>query len=149
MMPQCSYPPHWPGHQRRLANCDWMPASYTSGQPSYSWKHPTCWASSQRSYIFSSTPCHGTWTPAPVSARLSTGCECTTSRIETPIWARPTTTHQFIWQQHTCGAMGASPMEGEVVGQPYETPYFHPRHRHPPSRNDPSKKNLGPAWPPP
>jgi len=38
---QCSYPPHRP-HQRRLANCDWMPASYTSGQPSNSRRHPTC-----------------------------------------------------------------------------------------------------------
>jgi len=27
-------------------------------------------------------------------------------------------------------------MEGGVVGEPYETPYFHPRHRHPPSWND-------------
>jgi len=24
------------------------------------------------------------------------------------------------------GHMGGSPMEGGVVGQPYETPYFHP-----------------------
>ena len=29
-----SYPPRRPRHQRRLANWDWMPASYTSGQPS-------------------------------------------------------------------------------------------------------------------
>ena len=62
MVLQCSHPPQWPCHQRRLANCDWMPASYTSGQPSYSCRHPTCWASSQRSYAFSSTPCHGAWT---------------------------------------------------------------------------------------
>ena len=30
-----------------------MPASYTNRQPSYSRRYPTCWASSQRSYIFS------------------------------------------------------------------------------------------------
>ena len=36
LVPLCSNPPHWPCHQRLLANCDWMPASYTSGQPSYS-----------------------------------------------------------------------------------------------------------------
>jgi len=36
LSPQCSQPPLWPRHQRRLGNCDWMPASYTSGQPSYS-----------------------------------------------------------------------------------------------------------------
>jgi len=29
-------------HQRRLANCDWMPASYTSGQPSNPRRHSTC-----------------------------------------------------------------------------------------------------------
>ena len=44
---------------------------------------------------------------------------------------------QFIWQQHTCGALGGSPMESGVVGQHYETPYFHPQHRHPPSRTLP------------
>jgi len=38
LVPQCSYPPHQP---RRLANCDWMPASYTSGQPSNPRRHPT------------------------------------------------------------------------------------------------------------
>ena len=37
--------PHSPCHQRRLANCDWMPASYTSGQSSCSRRHPTCKAS--------------------------------------------------------------------------------------------------------
>ena len=51
--------------------------------------------------------------PAPLSAHLSTGCECTASQIETPVYARRTTTHQFIWQQqHTCGAPGESPTEG-------------------------------------
>jgi len=29
-------------HQRRLANCDWMPASYTSGQPPNPRRHQTC-----------------------------------------------------------------------------------------------------------
>jgi len=27
LVAQCSYPPYRPCHQRRLANCDWMPAS--------------------------------------------------------------------------------------------------------------------------
>ena len=70
LVPQCSYPPHRPHNQRCLANCDWMPASYTSGQPSNSCRHPTCCA-------FLSMPCHGAWTPALLSAHLSTGCECT------------------------------------------------------------------------
>ena len=146
MVPQCLYPPHSPCHQRSLANCDWMPTSCTRGQPSYSCSHPTCWASSQWSYTFSSTPCRGVWSPAPLSAHLSTGCEYTASQIETTICARRTTTHQFIWQQqHTYGALGGSPNEGGVVGQPYETPYFHSRHRHPPSRNGPAKNSVGPA----
>ena len=36
---QCSHPP-----QCRLAICVWMPVSYTSGQPSYPRRHPTCWS---------------------------------------------------------------------------------------------------------
>ena len=51
LVPPCSYPPHRHRHQRRLANCDWMPASYTSGQLSNPHRHPTCWASSQRSTL--------------------------------------------------------------------------------------------------
>ena len=57
------------------------------------------------------------------------------------------TKKKFIWQQHTCGAVGGSPVECGVVGQPHKTPHFHPRH--PPAWNDPSKKSLGLAWPPP
>ena len=83
LVPQCSYPPYWPRHQRRLVNCDWMPASYTSGQLSYNRRHPSCWALSQWSYTLSSMPCHGAWTPAPLGAHLST--ECMEPQIETPI----------------------------------------------------------------
>jgi len=32
-VPQCSHLLHWPCHQQCLANCDWMPASYTSNLP--------------------------------------------------------------------------------------------------------------------
>ena len=45
----------------------------------------------------------------------------------------------------TCGALDGSPMSGGLVGQPYENPYFHLRHRHLAPRNSPPKKNLGPA----
>jgi len=38
---QCSHAPHWPYHERHLANCDWIPASYTSRQLSYSSKPGT------------------------------------------------------------------------------------------------------------
>jgi len=30
LVPQCSYPPHRPSHQRCLVNCDWMSASHTN-----------------------------------------------------------------------------------------------------------------------
>ena len=38
-----------------------MPASYTSRQPSYSHRHSTYWALSQKSHIVSSMPCLGTF----------------------------------------------------------------------------------------
>jgi len=40
-------------------------------------------------------------------------------------------------------------MECGVGGEPLKTPHFNPQHRYPPSRNDPPKKSLGPAQPPP
>ena len=143
LVPQCSHQPHWPRHQGRLTKCDWMPASYTSGQPSIPRRHPTCWASSQWSHTVSSTPCHGAWTPVPLSAHPSTECRCTAPQIETRVCSRRTT-HHFLCQ-HTCGTLGGSPMECGVGGQPHKTPHFHTRHRHPPSLSDPPKKSLGPA----
>ena len=141
LVPQCSYPPFRPRHQQRLANCDWMPASFTSGQPSY-------WASSQWSHIDPSTSCHGAWTSAPLSAHPFIECKRTAPQVETPICTRRTTSNQFIrQQQHTCGAVGGLPMECALDGQPYKTPRFQTRHRHPP--NDPPKKSLGQAQPPP
>jgi len=38
-------------------------------------------------------------------------------------------------------------MKCGVVGEHYETPYFHPRHRYSPSRNGPAKNSMGPAQP--
>jgi len=65
LVPQYLYPPH-----RRLANCDWMPASYIIGQLSNPRRYSTCWASSQ-CHTVSNTPCHGAWTSAPLSAHPS------------------------------------------------------------------------------
>ena len=56
----------------------------------------------------------------------------TPSQIETPIC---TPAAQLI-RQHTCGALDGSPMECGLGGQSYETPHFHPLHRHPPSWSD-------------
>jgi len=92
-VPQCSYPPHWPHHQRRLANCDWMPASYSSGQPSNSHRHPTCWVSSQWSRILPRTPCHELWTSAPLSDHPPIECKRTAPQIETPSCTCRTTPH--------------------------------------------------------
>ena len=143
LVPQWSHPLHWPRHQRRLANCDWMPASHTSEQPSHPHRHPTCWASSQRSHAVSSTPSHGARTPASLSALLSIKRECTASQIETPFCTRCSTTYQFIWQRHTWGTLSGSPMECGMGGQPQRTLNFNSRHRNPHPRNDPPKKSLG------
>ena len=56
---------------------------------------------------------------------------------------RRTTSHQFIWQQHTCGAVGGSPMECGVGGQPQKTPHFHLQHRNPPTPERPSEEQPG------
>ena len=106
-VPQCSHLPRWSCHQRRLANCDWMPAPYTSRQSSYAREHWICWVSSQRSHTVSSTTCHGAWKFAPLSAHLSIEWKCTASQIETPICSRRTTIHQLISrQQKKCGSLG-------------------------------------------
>ena len=61
---------------------------------------------------------------------LSIECCCTAPQIETPICTRRTVTHQLLWQQHTCGALGGSPMERRVGGQLHKTPHFNSRHRY-------------------
>ena len=58
--------------------------SYTSGHSSYPRRNPTCWASSQRNHIVSSTPCHWVWTSAPLSSYPFTAWQGTASQIETP-----------------------------------------------------------------
>ena len=75
LMPQCSHPPHWLCHQWCLANCDWTPASYTSGQPSYPRRHQTFWA-------FVAMGPHCAMEPGHLSAEW----ECTASQIETPVY---------------------------------------------------------------
>ena len=79
-----------------------LPASYTSGKPSNPHWHPTCWGSSQWSHTVSSTPCHGAWTPAPLSAHLSIECKCTASQIAAPICTRCTTTYLATTNEVRC-----------------------------------------------
>ena len=91
--------------------------------------HPTCcyWASSQRSHTVCSMLCYAARTSAPLSSHLFIRRECTASQIEAPIRTRHTirTTYQFVSQQ-MWGALVASPIECEVVGEHHETLYFHP-----------------------
>ena len=48
-------------------------------------------------------------------------------KLRHPFCTRRTTSQQLILQQHhTCGAVGGSPMECGVGGQPHKTPHFHP-----------------------
>ena len=51
---------------------------------------------------FTSKPCHGAWTPAPLSAHPSIECRCTAPHIETPIYTLRTTIHltttTYVWR---------------------------------------------------
>ena len=107
LVPQCSYPPHWPNHQQRLANCDWMPASNTSGQPSNPRRHPTCWASSQRSHTISRTPCHGAWTPAPLSTDRPPGAAAWCLKSRHPFVPTAQQLISFSDNNNTCAAQWA------------------------------------------
>ena len=118
--------------RRHLANCDCMPVSYTSGHTFQSSQASNLLSFVTWSHTISRMPCHGAWTPASLSAHPSIGCSCTAPQIETPICTRCTTTHQFFWQQHTCGTVGGSSIERGVGGQPHKTPHFNSRHRYTP-----------------
>jgi len=77
LVPHCSHPPHWPRHQRRLdAFVLRQRTTFLFSQDS------TCWASLQRSHFVSSTLRHGAWTPAPLSAHLSSEWEWMASQID-------------------------------------------------------------------
>ena len=145
LVPQCPYPSYWPHHQRRLANCDWVPASYTSWQPSNPRRYPTCWASLQWSHTISRTPCHGAWTSAPLSAHPCIECCCSAPIIETPVCTRRTATHQLLWkQQHTWAHWAHHEWNAEWAYNPTRLCTLIPdTGTHPPEW--PSKKSLGPA----
>ena len=72
--------------------------------------------------------------------------ECTASQIEIPICTWRTTSHHLIWQQqqqHTCSAVGGSPMECRVGRQDHKTLHFHPWHQHlPPGMTLPRRARL-------
>jgi len=123
-------PPHRPRRQRRLANRDWMPASYTSGQPSHPRRHPTCWASSQWSRTVSSTLCRGAWIFAPLSGHLSIECRYTTPQI-THLY--PPHNNSSVYLTTTTYVRRT----GRITNAMW-TPT--------PLRNDPAKNSLVSAW---
>jgi len=84
LVSQRSHLSHWPCHQWRLANCDWMPASYPSWQYSHSRRHPACWSLSQWSHTVSSSRSMEPWHLLH-SAITSIKWECTASEIETSV----------------------------------------------------------------
>jgi len=92
-----------------------------------------------------SAPCHGPRASAPLSLHLCTYWECTAPQIERLVCAHCTTATVLLTTTELWGAQGGSPMECEEVGLHFETPNFHPRHRHPPSWNGPSKDSACPS----
>jgi len=126
---------------------NWIPASYTSGQPSNPCRHPTCWALSHWSHTVSSTPCHGAWTSAPLNTHLSIKCKCMEPQIETPICTRCTrfrsssdnNIRAALWADHQWNV--------EWAVNPTRLCIFIPDPGTSP-QSDPSKKSLGLAKPP-
>ena len=116
-----------------------MPASDTSGHSFCSRGHPTCWASSQRSHTVSSMPYHWVWTSAPLNSHPFPRWERTASQIETPICTHRTTTISSSDSNNRRAALCA---DSEVAGEHCETLYFHLRHRHPLSHNDPARNSV-------
>jgi len=114
-VPQCSYPPYRPRHQRRNgATLPLALRAMVTGHLIHS--ALTCPSSANARHLKSRHP----FVPA---AQQLISFQSTSQ------------------QQHTCGAVGGSPMKCGVSGQPYKTPHFHPRHGHP-LRNDPPKTSL-------
>ena len=138
-------PPYRSCHQWRLANSDWMPESYTSGQPSYLRRHPTCWTSSQWSHTVSSTLCHEARTPAPLSAHPSIECKCMAPKSRTCLYpphdnsSVHLTTKTYV--RHT-RRITIGMWSGWTTPQapPFSSPTPAPN-----TRNGPLKNSLGPA----
>ena len=122
-----------------------MPVSYTSGQTSYSRRHPTCWAWLQRSHYLSSTSCHANWTFAPLRAHLSTAWECTASQIKTPVCTHSqppssssdgTIGSTALWADHRWNRIGWTTQQDPVLPSPKSAPIL---------LEWPSKKSVCPA----
>ena len=123
--------------------------SYTSGQPSNPRRHPTCSASSQWSHTVSSTPCHGAWTFAPLSAHpvhrvQMHGASNRDTHLYPPhnISSVHLTTTTYVRRSGriTSGTWsGQTTQQGSAFSSPTPAPSWY----------GPPKKSLGPAQPPP
>ena len=129
LVPHCSHLPHWPHHQRRLENCDWMLASFTPAD-----NLPFV------AGIQSDEPRRNGATPSQAPRVMEPGhllhsaLTCPPggnvrhlkSRQPLVPFAQQLISSSDIcpWQQYN-GALGGSPMECGVVGEHYETPNFH------------------------
>ena len=129
-VPQCSYPPPWPCHQRPLANCDRVPTSTPADnlrilggiQPAELRRK---WAtlSLARRAMEPGLLLHTALTCPPTANAWRLKWRFPFVLAAQHLISSPDNS------KHTCGALGGSPMENGVVGQHYETLYFHLRHR--------------------
>ena len=126
-----------------FANCDWMPAPYTSGQSFYPRENPNYWAPSQRATLsLARRSCSLDICSIRLLAIRSVQAHGISNR-DTHLYPPHDNSSVYLTKQQKFGAPGGSPMECGVVGEHYETPYFHPRHRHPHSWNGSSRNSMG------
>ena len=140
-----SYLPYRSRHQRRLMNCDWMPATYTRGQSSNLRRHPTYWASLQWSHTFSSMLCRAAWTPTLLSAHLPIECKCMVPQIErcTQLYLPHNNSSVHLtttYVRHSGIINGMQSGRTTPQDSALSSPTLAPT-----TRNDPPKKSLGPA----
>ena len=142
LVPQCSQPPYWPRHQRRLANCDLMPASciavdnlpILAGIQHAEPHRNEATLSLARLAMESGHLLHPalTYLSSANARRLKSRHP---PHNNPPVYL--TTIYVRRSRQITNGILS-----GRTT---CKTPRFHLRHRHPRPRNDPPKNSLGPA----
>ena len=135
LVPQYSYLPHWPHRQWHLANCDWVPGSYISRQPSNPRRHPTYWTLSQWSHTVSSMPCHAAWTPVHRVQTHGTSNRDNHLYLPHNILSVQLTTTTYVWRS---GQITNRIWSGWTT---HNTPHFHTWHRNP--LEWPSQEELG------
>jgi len=133
LVPQSSYPPYRPCHQRRFANCDWMPASYNSGQTSH---FRGIQPAERRRIAAPLSLARRAMEPGHLLHSMFTSTSSANARRLKSKHPFVPTAQQLIsssdnnniraahWADHQWNANWAI--------NPTQTPHFHHRHRHPP-----------------